>query len=53
MERMGGQGYLSSNKLEDLIGLAQQAVTGQGDNRLLQQKIAREIFVGIRLKKYK
>ena len=41
-ERCGGQGYLACNKLGDVIGFAHAAMTAEGDNRVLMQKVTKE-----------
>lgn len=41
-ERCGGQGYLSVNRLGACIGFAHAAMTAEGDNRVLMQKVAKE-----------
>ena len=41
-ERCGGQGYLSVNRLGSCIGFAHAAMTAEGDNRVLMQKVAKE-----------
>lgn len=42
-ERCGGQGYLSCNKFGSIIGFAHAGVTAEGDNRVLFQKVAKEL----------
>ncbi len=34
-ERIGGQGYLMSNRICELISFSHWAITGEGDNKLL------------------
>lgn len=41
-ERCGGQGYLSCNRFGTFIGLAHAAMTAEGDNSVLIQKVAKE-----------
>ncbi|CAL4175990.1 unnamed protein product [Meganyctiphanes norvegica] len=41
-ERCGGQGYLSANRFGTFIGLAHAAMTAEGDNSVLMQKVAKE-----------
>ncbi|ESO87713.1 hypothetical protein LOTGIDRAFT_127454 [Lottia gigantea] len=41
-ERCGGQGYLSCNRFGVFIGLAHAAMTAEGDNSVLMQKVAKE-----------
>lgn len=41
-ERTGGQGYLASNRFGASIGCAHAAITAEGDNSVLMQKVAKE-----------
>jgi len=41
-ERCGGQGYLSCNRFGPFLGLAHAAMTAEGDNSVLMQKVAKE-----------
>jgi len=41
-ERCGGQGYLSCNRFGAFIGSAHAAMTAEGDNSVLMQKVAKE-----------
>ena len=41
-ERCGGQGYLSCNRFGTFTGLAHAAMTAEGDNSVLIQKVAKE-----------
>merc|ERR1712168_1122540 len=41
-ERTGGQGYLSCNRFGTFLGLAHAAMTAEGDNAVLMQKVAKE-----------
>ncbi|KAL3318119.1 hypothetical protein Ciccas_003228 [Cichlidogyrus casuarinus] len=41
-ERCGGQGYLSHNRFGTFLGLAHAAMTAEGDNAVLMQKVAKE-----------
>jgi acyl-CoA oxidase len=43
-ERCGGQGYLSVNRFGALIGFAHAGMTAEGDNRVLMQKVAKELL---------
>jgi len=43
-ERCGGAGYLSKNRLPDLILHSHSGMTAEGDNRVLMQKIVKDIF---------
>ncbi len=42
-ERCGGQGYLSCNRFGSLIGFSHAGITAEGDNRVLFQKVAKEL----------
>lgn len=37
VERVGGQGYLSCNRLAELIPFAHSGITAEGDNAVLMQ----------------
>ena len=50
-ERCGGQGYLSCNRFGMFIGLAHAAMTAEGDNAVLMQKVAKERLTAFRPKK--
>ncbi|XP_076806339.1 uncharacterized protein LOC143449896 [Clavelina lepadiformis] len=55
-ERCGGQGYLSCNRFGTFIGLAHAAMTAEGDNSVLMQKVAKErlsVFKPLRSEKTK
>lgn len=41
-ERCGGQGYLSCNRFGTAIALSHAAITAEGDNSVLMQKVASE-----------
>jgi len=41
-ERCGGQGYLSCNRFGTFVALAHAAMTAEGDNSVLMQKVAKE-----------
>lgn len=41
-ERCGGQGYLSCNRFGTFLGNAHAAMTAEGDNSVLMQKVAKE-----------
>jgi len=43
-ERCGGQGYLSCNRFGHLVGFAHAGMTAEGDNRVLMQKVAKELL---------
>lgn len=44
----GGQGYLSVNRFGQLIGFAHAGATAEGDNRVLFQKVAKELSTAAR-----
>ena len=43
-ERCGGQGYLSANRFGEAIGGAHAGLTAEGDNRVLMQKVTKELL---------
>ncbi|MEW5298053.1 MAG: hypothetical protein WDW36_001215 [Sanguina aurantia] len=43
-ERCGGQGYLSCNRFGAILGFAHAGMTAEGDNRVLMQKVAKELL---------
>jgi len=43
-ERCGGQGYLSCNRFGQVLGFAHAGMTAEGDNRVLMQKVAKELL---------
>lgn len=43
-ERCGGQGYLSVNRLGQIIGFSHAGITAEGDNRVLFQKVTKELL---------
>lgn len=43
-ERCGGQGYLAANRFEEILGDAHAVCTAEGDNRVLMQKVAKEVL---------
>lgn len=50
-ERCGGQGYLACNEFGDFIGLAHAAMTAEGDNSVLTQKVSKELLAAVEKKK--
>eukprot|EP01084_Bolivina_argentea_P303452 523903_1 len=52
-ERCGGQGYLSINRLCDTIGFAHAGMTAEGDNRVLYQKVTKELLDRLKQGKHK
>ena len=44
VERTGGQGYLSANRLGELIVFSHSGITAEGDNRVLMQKVTKELM---------
>lgn len=53
VERCGGQGYLSCNRLAESIGFAHSGITAEGDNSILMQKVVKELMSSIERKEYK
>jgi len=43
-ERCGGQGYLSVNRFGDIIAGIHAAITAEGDNAVLMQKVTKELL---------
>ena len=43
-ERCGGQGYLAANRFGEGIAAAHAGLTAEGDNRVIQQKVAKELL---------
>ncbi len=41
-ERVGGQGFLSINRIEAMIGSAHSGITAEGDSSVLMQKVSKE-----------
>eukprot|EP01083_Nonionella_stella_P007396 21382_1 len=52
-ERCGGQGYLSINRLSECIGFAHAGMTAEGDNRVLYQKVTKELLSRLKSGKHK
>ncbi|EGR32602.1 hypothetical protein IMG5_076320 [Ichthyophthirius multifiliis] len=44
IERVGGQGYLSVNRLAELMPSAHSGITAEGDNSVLMQKVSKELL---------
>ena len=44
-ERCGGQGYLAANRFGPFVGLAHAAITAEGDNSVLMQKVGSLIII--------
>lgn len=51
-ERCGGQGFLSINRFGSCIMFAHAGMTAEGDNRVLMQKVAKELLDRVRTKKH-
>jgi len=51
-ERCGGQGYLSCNRFGAAIAFAHASMTAEGDNRVLMQKVTKELLTFLRNGKY-
>lgn len=43
VERCGGQGYLSCNRMSQVIAFGHSGITAEGDNCVLMQKVAKEL----------
>ncbi len=43
-ERCGGQGYLAANRFGEGIAGAHAGITAEGDNRVIQQKVSKELL---------
>lgn len=43
-ERCGGASYLNKNRLPDVVLQAHSGMTAEGDNRVLMQKVVKDIF---------
>jgi len=46
-ERCGGQGYLSVNRLADAMAFAHAGMTAEGDNKVLIQKVTKELITDL------
>lgn len=46
-ERSGGQGYLSANRFGEAIEGAHAGMTAEGDNRVLMQKVSKELLTTV------
>jgi len=46
-ERCGGQGFLSANRFGEAIVGAHAGITAEGDNRVIQQKVAKELLTRV------
>lgn len=51
-ERCGGQGFLSVNRLSEAVNFSHAAMTAEGDNRVLFQKVTKELLARMRSKKH-
>ena len=43
-ERCGGQGFLAANRFGEAISGAHAGITAEGDNKVMQQKVAKELL---------
>lgn len=43
-ERCGGQGYLAANRFQEAIAGSHAGITAEGDNRVIQQKVSKELI---------
>ncbi len=50
-ERCGGQGFLACNRFGEVIAGAHAAITAEGDNSVLMQKVAKECLSKLNFKK--
>ncbi len=50
-ERCGGQGYLACNKFHEILEDAHAVCTAEGDNRVLMQKVAKEVLDWVKMGK--
>lgn len=46
-ERCGGQGFLSANRFGEALAGAHAGITAEGDNRVIQQKVAKELLESV------
>ena len=46
-ERCGGQGFLAANRFGEAIVGAHAGITAEGDNRVIQQKVAKELLAKV------
>jgi len=46
-ERCGGQGYLACNRFGEAIAGAHAGITAEGDNRVLMQKVSKELLTTV------
>lgn len=51
-ERTGGAGYLAENGLGGMISASHSAVTAEGDNKVLMQKVVKDILTDFRKKRH-
>ena len=49
-ERCGGGSYLSHSVIPEAIPSAPSSMTAEGDNRVLMQKVVKDIFTDVRKK---
>jgi len=52
IERCGGQGFLSVNRLTEGIGGGHSGMVAEGDNSVLMQKVAKELMTSIQMGEY-
>jgi len=53
VERMGGQGYLTINRVGEGIGSGHSGITAEGDNSVLMQKVVKELMTDFQSGKLK
>lgn len=52
VERCGGQGFLSCNRLTEGIGGGHSGMVAEGDNSVLMQKVAKELMTSVQMGEY-
>ena len=52
IERCGGQGFLSVNRLTEGIGGGHSGMVAEGDNSVLMQKVAKELMTSVQMGEY-
>lgn len=52
IERCGGQGFLSCNRLTEGIGSGHSGMVAEGDNSVLMQKVAKELMTSVQMGEY-
>lgn len=52
IERSGGQGFLSCNRLTEGIGAGHSGMVAEGDNSVLMQKVTKELMTSVQMGEY-